>query len=418
MRKVLVLGAGTGNDVAVLLDEGAREVHAVEIDPVILDMGRLHHPNHPYADPRVVVHNTDARSFLNETDEEFDVITFGTLDSMTRLSALSQVRLDNFVYTRESVAAARERLTDDGAVILYFMVGEEYIADHILTLLANAFGSVPLVHRGGSSLFNTIFMTGPGFSRSTAAAPADAPFLDDELVRASAPSDDWPYLYLPRRGVTGFYYSMMAILAGLSVTAILLGSGPMRASLLAGKGMDVEMFLYGFAFLLIETKFVTAMNLLWGATWLTSAVVFGSLLLTVLLGTMITESRQVSWPVAGAGLVFTLLVVYALPTGLLLRTSPAMRLALSVLYVGAPVLFASLCFAVRFRAREAADIAFGWNLLGAVLGGLAEFFSMSVGFRALTLMALSAYLLAFLAGSRARRLAIPEPGERAGWVGP
>lgn len=52
---------------------GAQEVHAVEIDPVILELGRELHPNHPYDHPRVIVHNTDARSFLNESDERFDL---------------------------------------------------------------------------------------------------------------------------------------------------------------------------------------------------------------------------------------------------------------------------------------------------------------------------------------------------------
>ena len=37
--RALVLGAGTGNDVAMLLDEEFSEVHAVEIDPIMLRMG-------------------------------------------------------------------------------------------------------------------------------------------------------------------------------------------------------------------------------------------------------------------------------------------------------------------------------------------------------------------------------------------
>ena len=73
----------------------------------------------------------------------------------------------------------------------------------------------------------------------------------------------------------------------------------------------------------------------------------------------------------------------------------------SVLYAGTPVLFASACFALRFREREAADIAFGWNLLGAVAGGLLEFFSMLVGFKALLLVAMAAYA-ASLVGFRSR----------------
>jgi hypothetical protein len=402
IRKALVLGAGSGNDVAVLLDRGAQQVHAVEIDPEILRIGREVHPNTPYADPRVVVHVTDARSFLNETEQHFDVITFGTLDSMTRLAAMSNVRLDNFVYTLEALAAARDRLTPDGGLILYFMVGEQYIADHLTALLAHTFGAWPQVHRGEYRLFNTVFMAGPAFAGNEAAAPgADAWFLQEDLIRRTAPSDDWPYLYLPARAVGSFYVSMMATLAVLAVLAILWASPQMRVELLRAKGVDIEMLLYGFGFLLLETKFVTAMNLLWGATWLTSAVVFGSILLVVLAGTLLTEVSRIPWPAAAAGVVGGLLAVYLIPLDLLLGVSPLTRLLLSALLVGAPVLFASICFAARFRIRPAADLAFGWNLLGAVLGGLAEFLSMAFGFRALTLLAAAAYLGAFLSARKA-----------------
>ena len=412
IRKALVLGAGTGNDVSILLAMGAQEVHAVEIDPVILQLGREIHPVRPYADPRVVVHNTDARSFLNDTDDRFDVITFGTLDSMTRLSALSNVRLDNFVYTREAIAAARDRLTADGGLVLYFMIGEQYIGDHITTLLASAFGRLPQLHTGDYGLFNSVFMAGPAFEDPDAPLPdADAWFLQDDFVAAIAPSDDWPYLYLPEKGVNSFYLSMMAILGLIGVVAVLSVSPEMRTALRQGRGVDLEMFFFGFAFLLIETRFVTAMSLLWGATWLTSAVVFGSILSVMLLGTILMEMKPIRWPVAAVGLVLTLLVSYALPLRLLLSTSPSVRLVLSLVFVGAPILFASLCFAARFRTRPAADLAFGWNLLGAVLGGLTEFFSMAVGLRALVLVALAAYLGAFFVASRASRQ--PDSGHDA-----
>lgn len=184
-----------------------------------------------------------------------------------------------------------------------------------------------------------------------------------------------------------------------SALAILAVSPDMRAGLLRRRGVDIEMFLYGFAFLLIETKFVTAMNLLWGAIWLTSAVVFGAILFTILIGTVVMQLKPVPWALAGVGLI-ALLTTYAIPLEALLRTDPPTRLALSVLYMAAPVIFASLIFAARFKVRPAADLAFGWNLPGAVVGGLAEFFSMALGFRAMTLVAITAYLLAFLVARR------------------
>jgi len=51
-----------------------------------------------------------------------------------------------------------------------------------------------------------------------------------------------------------------------------------------------------------------------------------------------------------------LLIAYAIPLEALLRTDPPTRLVLSVLYVAAPVIFASVCFAARFKVRPAADL--------------------------------------------------------------
>ncbi|GMR11951.1 MAG: hypothetical protein BMS9Abin29_0137 [Gemmatimonadota bacterium] len=391
--KVLVLGAGTGNDVSVLLDEGAEEIHAVEIDPVILKIGKERHPNRPYDSPRVTVFNTDARSYLSNTNEKYDLIVFGTLDSMTRLSALSNVRLDNFVYTKDAIESARRRLAPGGGMMLYFMVKEDYIREHLVDVLSQTFGEGPLQLQGPYVLFNYVFMAGDRFDHlrpPEAAAGQTVPQLS-----TSIPTDDWPYLYLSKRGISGFYLSLMAAFLLIGVAGVFVSSRQMRASLLEPGGVDGEMFLYGLAFLLLETKFVTAMNLLWGATWLTSAVVFGSILVMILVGTVIMELKPMVWRVAATGLIVSLLVTYFIPNDLLLRESIAGRLAASVLFVGTPIFFASICFALRFKARPAADLAFGWNLLGAVAGGLMEFFSMLVGLKALTLVAVAAYLGSF-----------------------
>jgi spermidine synthase len=142
---VLVLDAGTGNDVAVAIDEGATRIDAVEIDPVILALGRAVHPDHPYRSATVHTINTDARSFLNASRDQYDLIVFGTLDSMTRLSALSNVRLDNFVYTRECLAAARRRLAPGGGLVMYFMAGTDYISWRLMSMVAQTFDERPLM---------------------------------------------------------------------------------------------------------------------------------------------------------------------------------------------------------------------------------------------------------------------------------
>ena len=51
--QVLIIGAGSGNDVSRALAWGAHRVDAVEIDPVIQRIGKRDHPDRPYDDPRV-----------------------------------------------------------------------------------------------------------------------------------------------------------------------------------------------------------------------------------------------------------------------------------------------------------------------------------------------------------------------------
>ncbi len=63
--------------------------------------------------------------------------------------------------------------------------------------------------------------------------------------------------------------------------------------------------------------------------------------------------------------------------------------------------FAATLFAALFQERESAGAAFGWNLLGAVAGGLIEFTSMA------DLLALAAYLGAGLLRVRAAQRLAP-----------
>jgi spermidine synthase len=394
-RDVLVIGAGTGNDVAVALDNGAERVDAVEIDPKILDLGRRLHPDRPYASPRVRTFNTDARAFLNDHREQYDLIVFGTLDSMTRLSALSNVRLDNFVYTAEAIEAARRHLKPAGGIALYFMVKAPYISDHIAAMLIAATHEQPVIIRRPFVMFNTLFLAGPAFRHlarngSLALRPEQ---VDAVTSAIDIPTDDWPYLYLNGRTLTSFYVSLIAAMLAITAAAVFAVSSAMRRTVARP---DVEMFLFGAAFLMVETKLVTEMNLVWGATWLTSAVVFGSILLMILAGTLLTARRPLPWNAAAIALVLSLAATYFIPIRELVGRSPAMRVFSSIAYVGVPVFFASICFALLFREREHAETAFGWNMLGAVFGGLLEFSSMALGLRAMTLLAIVAYLLAVL----------------------
>ena len=142
------------------------------------------------------------------------------------------------------------------------------------------------------------------------------------------------------------------------------------------------------------------MNLIWGATWLTSAIVFGAVLMVLLLSTIVMQLKPLKWWIAAISLIVSLFVTYLVPTHYLLVNNFFLKLGLSVCFIGTPIFFASACFALRFKSREAVDVAFGWNLLGAVTGGLLEFLSMVIGLKSLSLVAMLAYLGAFLIRER------------------
>src|SRR5439155_3794304 len=141
--QVAIVGAGTGNDVAAALRSGAVRVDAVEIDPAILKIGEMFHPEKPYQDRRVRRIVDDARSFLRNSTESYDLIVYGLLDSHSILSNASSVRLDSFVYTVEGLREARDRLKDGGLVSLSFTVLSDELGRKIYKTLEVAFGHPP-----------------------------------------------------------------------------------------------------------------------------------------------------------------------------------------------------------------------------------------------------------------------------------
>ena len=123
----------------------AGHVEAIEIDPAILVVGKSSHPEKPYENPRVHPVVKDARSFLRRTDQKFDLIVYGLLDSHTLLSHGSSVRLDSFVYTVEGLREARNRLKSDGVLSLSFSVLSDALGRKIYLMMQSVFDGRPPV---------------------------------------------------------------------------------------------------------------------------------------------------------------------------------------------------------------------------------------------------------------------------------
>lgn len=392
MDTALVVGSGTGNDVALLLQHGAAHVDAVEIDPVIADLGKALHPQRPYADPRVHLHVNDARAFLRQTDRTYDIIIFGTLDSQTLLSGMSSVRLDNYVYTVESFRAAAARLRAGGSLVVYHRSPEPYIGAKIHQMIEAAFGAPAGVHFGEMNLFNLIFVAGEGAQR----VPAGSPVLADLEKPYERAVDDWPYLYLRAKTVPGHYRVALVTVLAVAALFVLLGAG--RG---VREGFDAPMFFMGAGFLLVETKSVTEMSLLFGSTWSVNLLVFSSILVMVLLANLLVLWRRpLSLPSLFAGLLASLALAYLVPASRLLGLGVAGQWLLGGLMVALPIFFAALIFSSLFRASADAPRALAHNLLGAIVGGVLEYSAMAVGIKALYLIAAGIYGFAWISAMR------------------
>jgi SAM-dependent methyltransferase len=394
LDEVLIVGAGTGNDVAGALRAGADHVVAVEIDPQILKIGQELHPEGPYANPqRVEQVVQDARSFFRRDDRQYDLIVFGLLDSHTLFSTASSVRLDNFVYTQESLTEARSLLKEDGILALSFGVppANEWVGLRIYRTLTDVFGHPPQVYEFLNH--DIIFLIG--------LEPGATPVITDPRVKPrpdytynqelGAVTDNWPYLYLQTRAIPNTY---LIGLAGVILLSLLL----IRRTIPDFRQLNLHFFFLGSAFFLLETKSVTEMALLFGSTWIVNAVVIAAILTMIVLANLLVERFSITNAQPYYILLFAVLLFdYFVPVGSYLGLPLGWRITLAGVSQAIPLFFAGVIFAITFSQTKSIENALGSNLIGSVLGGIFEYASLVFGIRSLYMFALGFYLLSALA---------------------
>jgi hypothetical protein len=388
-EKVLVLGAGSGNEAAMAYFLGAKEIHSVEIDPVIARFGSTIHPYRPYASPGVKVFVDDARSFVSNTRERYDLILMSALDSLKQLAGGSSLRLESFVYTVESFARIRELLKPNGVFCLSLSSSRPWMGTRTYWSLAEAFGRPPHVFTSlGSPFASESYLYGPEEIFKHDLLPQRSPVVErrphprDGVVLAT---DDWPQLYLRDRSIPRLYQVVLGLL-------MLLSAGVVLAIEPAVRRPSLHFFFLGAGFMLLETRSVTQMALLFGSTWSVNAIVFASILLTILVANgLVLAGRSPRSQLSFTVLFLVLFGGYYFPFGSLLALSWWLRLAAAVVAIGLPILWASFVFSTSFRDTTDVGRAFGSNLLGTVAGGSLEYLGNIWGLDALYLVAAALY---------------------------
>jgi SAM-dependent methyltransferase len=459
-KNVLIIGAGSGNDVSRALQWGAEHVDAVEIDPVIHRLGVRNHPDQPYQDPRVTLHLDDGRNFLRSTDKQYDLVIYALVDSLVLHSGYSNIRLESYLFTRQAFEDVKRRLKPDGLFVMYNFFRQGWIVARIEESLSKEFGAKPLVltmpylpEIQPEKAFDgfTVFVAGSperlgrlgdafrrepeywlpvssgaplvpgqtpnGFTQASAEERQQRQKMT-ELDRLrnrfglatvvppaealAAATDDWPFLYLRSAMIpVQPTLSGMAVMALIAVVLLYLfapasGDGGPRW------GFDARMFFLGAGFMLVETKAVVHMALLFGSTWMVNSVVFFAVLVMILFANLYVQLAKPRslWPYYVC-LILALTVNLLVPLDFFLGQDRPVQVIGSCLMVFAPILFAGVIFATSFARTVAAGPAFGANIAGAMLGGLAENSSMILGFQYLLLLALLFYVLSMFGGKRA-----------------
>jgi hypothetical protein len=96
-------------------------------------------------------------------------------------------------------------------------------------------------------------------------------------------------------------------------------------------------------------------------------------------------------------LVLSIFANFILPIDTLLNIeNAAARYLLVSVLAFLPIFLANIVFTRSFSDTHTADIAFGSNLLGAMVFGTLEYVALVSGYQALLLVALGIYLLAYL----------------------
>lgn len=381
---VLILGAGGGMDVEGALLAGAEHVDAVEIDPELVALSRRLNVADPYGDPRVTVHVDDARAYLEQTDETYDLVAFGLLDSQALFSSMSNLRLDGFTYTVEGFRAAWRRVRDGGMFSVTFATGRTWLVPKLVGMVREATGRTPVLYQSGAYILVCV----PRFELDPPERFGTYHLIDaDEVATSDVPlaTDDWPFLYLSTRTVPDDYVTVIVTLLIVSVLAVLR---------LRGRSLGIDdghFFFMGVGFLLLQTKTIGDSALYLGSTWFVTMLVIAGVLVMMLAANALALRLQFSrW--LYAPLLAALVVVSVVSRSWVLTLPFEGRVAWVALVLTLPIFFAGVIFSTTFRSAPVPSAVFGANLIGAMVGGFCEYLGMAVGSRNLMLVVFGAYV--------------------------
>jgi hypothetical protein len=229
--------------------------------------------------------------------------------------------------------------------------------------------------------------------------------IEDSKGHLRLATDDWPFLYMREAviPIQTWVSVALTLLLSFGIWRVFGGNKALsaEAAVTPDYGSMLRAFFLGAGFMLVETKAVVQMALLFGGTWTVNTVVFAAILAMSLAGNLfagkVNPKRLEPYYL---GLFATIALGLILTPAEFLGLSPMLQIISVCLLVFAPIAFAGVIFATSFKRTTQPDRVIGANVAGALIGGLAENSSVILGFRLLLCVAGGFYLLSALFGNR------------------
>ncbi|HEY5911574.1 MAG TPA: hypothetical protein VJA21_13325 [Verrucomicrobiae bacterium] len=292
--RVLLVSGGISGTGLEILRAGAKHVDYVELDPLVLELGRAYVPQN-LADERLRIINTDPRLHLKRTRAPYDVIIID-------LPAPSTAQLNRF-YTVEFLREAKRALAPNG--VLSFALGqyENYISPELGRLLSCARGTLQgvftntLLIPGGRVFF--LGSDGPLYSDIAARIEArglrnqwvkraylEAMLAPDRLeqvaqgsARAAPVNKDFsPVLYYLH---LRHWLAQFSFIGGLVPGAVLIA---LAVYLVRLRGSALVLFASGFAGSALELVLLLAFQVLCGSVYHQVAIIVTAFMAGLALG--------------------------------------------------------------------------------------------------------------------------------------
>lgn len=395
-KNVLILGAGGGNDVAAALRASVGRVDAVEIDPVVISLGKKHHPEKPYSDPSVNIIIDDGRSFLKKSAQQYDVIVMGFLDSHTTNSTMTNIQLDNYMYTAESFRETAKLLAPDGIIYVSFGVYHPWVGERLYQAIAGTYKQ-PVVYSidepffGGGTIFigardsgllNEKIHNVEGLAEFIAARRN---YYGDSL---NLLTDDWPYLYLQSKKVPVTHIVTGIILLVIFVLLI--------RSTSSGAAFSWPPFLLGAGFMLLEFMNITRTSLIFGNTWVTNLYAITGVLVVCLAANLLYIRHSGLWIYMYPCLFISLIMISVVPLSGFNVYAQGWKTVIATLFLSSPLFFSSYLFVWFLSRSKDKRATLASNFTGSFAGGMISFLSYTSGINSLLFIGISIYVIAFI----------------------